>query len=66
MLSTPKNAILRTMGFIEVLNGAIKSRGTESLKSIIPKDAYLSIKQNEGFNFFVWFYLLKNLKKKKK
>ena len=52
MPSTPINATLNTNGFIEVLNGAKKSTGTELLESIIPKDVDLSIKQNEGFSFF--------------
>ena len=52
MPSNPINAKLNTNGFIEVLNGAIKSTGTESLQSIIPKDADLSIRQNDGFSFF--------------
>ena len=65
MPSTPINAALNTNGFIEVLNGAKKSTGTELLESIIPKDADLSIKQNEGFSFFLWFYLFKKSKKEK-
>ena len=65
MPSTPINSTLNKNGFIEVLNGAIKSTGTESLESIIPKEVDLSIQQNEGFSFFVWFYLFKKSKKEK-
>ena len=57
MPSTPINAALNTNGFIEVLHGAKKSTGTESLESIIPKEADLSIKQNNGFSFFLWLYI---------
>ena len=66
MPSKPIKAELNTNGFIEVLNGAIKSTGTESLESSIPKDTDLSIKQNEGFSFFVWLYIFKINNKKKK
>ena len=66
MPSKPIKAELNTNGFIEVLNGAIKSTGTESLESSIPKDADLSIKQNGGFSFFVWLYIFKINSKTKK
>ena len=66
MPSNPINAKLNTNGFIEVLNGAIKSTGSESLQSIIPKEADLSIKQNNGFSFFLWLYLFKEKKKRGK
>ena len=64
MPSTPKQAQLNTNGFIEVLNGAIKSTGFESLESIIPKESDLSIKQNNGFSFFLWLYTFKKKEKK--
>ena len=64
MPSTPIQAQLNTNGFIEVLNGAIKSTGFESLESIIPKESDLSIKQNNGFSFFYGFILLKKKVKK--
>jgi len=60
MPSNPINAKLNTNGFIEILNGAIKSTGTETLQSIIPKEADLSIKQNNGFSFFIWLYRFEN------
>ena len=66
MPSKPIKAELNTNGFIEVLNGAIKSTGTESLESFIPKEADLSIKQNEGFSFFLWLYISEKKSKKKK
>jgi hypothetical protein len=65
MPSNPIKAELNSNGFIEVLSGAIKSTGIESLESSIPKEADLSIKQNEGFSFFVWLYILKKTSKKK-
>ena len=65
MPSKPITAKLNKNGFIEVLNGAIKSTGFESLESTIPKDADLSIKQNEGFSFFLWLFFFKKNKKKK-
>ena len=65
MPSNPIKAQINTNGFIEVLSGAIKSTGKESLESSIPKEADLSIKQNEGFSFFLWLYILKKKKKKK-
>ena len=65
MPSNPINAKLNTNGFIEILNGAIKSTGTETLQSIIPKEADLSIKQNNGFSFFIWLYIFKKKKKKR-
>jgi len=64
MPSTPIQAQLNTNGFIEVLNGAIKSTGFESLESIIPKESDLSIKQNNGFSFFLWLYTFKKKGKK--
>ena len=64
MPSTPINAILNTNGFLEILNGAIKCTGTEILESIIPKEGDLSIKQNNGFSFFLWIYLSKFSPKK--
>ena len=64
MPSNPILAKLNTNGFIEVFNGALKSTGSESLQSIIPKEADLSIKQNNGFSFFLWLYLFKVPKKK--
>ena len=66
MPSNPINAKLNTNGFIEILNGAIKSSGTETLQSIIPKEADLSIKQNNGFSFFIWLYIFKEKQKSKK
>ena len=66
MPSTPIQAKYNTNGFVEVLNGAIECSGKESLESVIPKGADLSIKQNNGFSFFVWLYLFKKKKKKKK
>ena len=65
MPSTPIQAKYNTNGFVEVLNGAIECSGKESLESVIPKGADLSIKQNNGFSFFVWLYLFKKKKKKK-
>ena len=64
MPSTSINAILNTNGFLEILNGAIKCTGTEILESIIPKEGDLSIKQNNGFSFFLWIYLSKFSPKK--
>ena len=64
MPSTPINAILNTNGFLEILNGAIKCTGNEILESIIPKEGDLSIKQNNGFSFFLWIYLSKFSTKK--
>ena len=64
MPSTPIKAKLNTNGFIEVLNGAIKSTGFESLESIIPKESDLSIRQDKGFSFFLWFYIFKKNPKK--
>ena len=61
MPSTPIKGIFNTNGFIEVLNGAKKSTGTQSLESIIPKEADLSIKQNNGFSFFLWLYIFPNI-----
>ena len=69
MPSTPIKGFLNTNGFVEVLNGAKKSTGTESLESIIPKEADLSIKQNNGFSFFLWLYIFPKIiseKEKKK
>ena len=64
MPSTPINSVLNTNGFLEILNGAIKCTGNETLESIIPKEGDLSIKQNNGFSFFLWIYLSKSSKKK--
>ena len=64
MPSNPINSILNTNGFLEILNGAIKCTGNESLESIIPKEGDLSIKQNSGFSFFVWVYISKSPQKK--
>ena len=55
---------LNTNGFLEILDGAIKCSGKESLESIIPTEGDLSIKQNDGFSFFVWIYLFKYNNKK--
>ena len=62
--SYPINSVLNTNGFLEILNGAIKCTGKEVLESIIPKEGDLSIKQNNGFSFFIWIYV-SNFKKKK-
>ena len=43
-----------------------KSTGTQSLESSIPKDADLSIKQNEGFSFFCMALYFKNILKRRK
>ena len=64
--SYPINSVLNTNGFLEILNGAIKCTGKEVLESIIPKEGDLSIKQNNGFSFFVWIYVSNFSKKKEK
>ena len=64
MPSTPIYSVLNTNGFLEILNGAIKCTGNEILESIIPKEGDLSIKQNNGFSFFLWIYLSKSSQKK--
>ena len=64
MPSNPINSKLNTNGFIEVLNGAIKSTGTEYLESVMPENSDLSIRQNNGFSFFVWLYFFKKKLKK--
>ena len=61
--SYPINSILNTNGFLEILNGAIKCTGKVVLESIIPKEGDLSIKQNNGFSFFIWVYV-SNFQKK--
>ena len=63
MPSYPINSILNTNGFLEILNGAIKCTGNEVLESIIPKEGDLSIKQNNGFSFFLWVYVFKSQQK---
>ena len=62
----PINSVLNTNGFLEILNGAIKCTGKEVLESIIPKEGDLSIKQNNGFSFFIWVYVSNFFKKKEK
>ena len=62
--SYPINSILNSNGFLEILNGAIKCTGKVVLESIIPKEGDLSIKQNNGFSFFIWVYV-SNFQKKK-
>ena len=64
--SYPINSVLNTNGFLEILNGAIKCTGKEVLESIIPKEGDLSIKQNNGFSFFIWIYVSNFSKKKEK
>ena len=64
--SYPINSVLNTNGFLEILNGAIKCTGKEVLESIIPKEGDLSIKQNNGFSFFIWIYVSNFSKKKRK
>ena len=64
MPALPINSVLNSNGFLEILNGAIKCTGNELLESIIPKEGDLSIKQNNGFSFFVWIFISKFLQKK--
>ena len=64
--SYPINSVLNTNGFLEILNGAIKCTGKEVLESIIPKEGDLSIKQNNGFSFFIWIYVSNISRKKEK
>ena len=54
MPSRPIRATVNKNGFIEVLNGAIKSNDSETLESIMPKEVDLSIRQNGGFSVFLW------------
>ena len=61
--SYPINSILNSNGFLEILNGAIKCTGKVVLESVIPKEGDLSIKQNNGFSFFIWVYV-SNFQKK--
>ena len=63
MPSRPIRASVNKNGFIEVLNGAIKSNDFETLESIMPKEVDLSIKQNGGFSVFFWLYTSKITKK---
>ena len=59
MPSRPIRATVNKNGFIEVLNGAIKSNDSETLESIMPKEVDLSIRQNGGFSVFLWLHTTK-------
>ena len=59
MQSGTTRAIVNKNGFIEVLNGAIKSNDSETLESIMPKEVDLSIRQNGGFSVFLWLHIKK-------
>ena len=59
MPSRPIRATVNKNGFIEVLNGAIKSNDSETLESIMPKEVDLSIRQNGGFSVFLWLHTKK-------
>ena len=64
MQSGTTRAIVNKNGFIEVLNGAIKSNDSETLESIMPKEVDLSIRQNGGFSVFLWLHIKKLTEKK--
>ena len=69
MPAQPYHAAVNINGFIEVLNGAIRSHDYEMLESIMPKEVDLSIRQNGGFSVFLWLHIpkkknQKNFKKK--
>ena len=59
MPSRPIRATVNKNGFIEALNGAIKSNDSETLESIMPKEVDLSIRQNGGFSVFLWLHTTK-------
>ena len=65
--STTRRAIVNKNGFIEVLNGAIKSHDSETLECKMAKEEVdLSIKQNGGFSVFLWLHIPKRKKPKPK
>ena len=65
MPAQPYHAAVNINGFIEVLNGAIRSHDYEMLESIMPKEVDLSIRQNGGFSVFLWLHIPKKKKPKK-
>ena len=54
-----KPGIVNQNGFVEVLNGGMKSTEHESLEIITPREVDFSIHQNNGFSIFFWLYLEK-------
>lgn len=62
-IQSKRAAKVNKNGFIEVLQGAIKSTDKETLEIEMPKDVDLSIKQNGGFAVFLWLHTLKPPKK---
>ena len=54
-----KPGIVNPNGFVEVLNGGMKSTDHESLEIITPREVDFSIHQNNGFSLFFWLYLEK-------
>ena len=54
-----KGGTINQNGFVEVLNGGMKSTDHESLEVIMPSQVDFSIKQNNGFSLFFWLYLTK-------
>ena len=56
-----KSGIINPNGFVEVLNGGMKSTDHESLEVIMPREVDFSIRQNNGFSLFFWLYLSKSV-----
>ena len=56
-----KTGIVNQNGFVEVLNGGMKSTDHESLEIITPREVDFSIRQNNGFSLFFWLYLDKSI-----
>jgi hypothetical protein len=54
------NGIVNPNGFVEVINGGIKSTDKESLEVMMPNEIDLSFRQNGGFSLFFWILLTKS------
>ena len=55
-----KTGAVNQNGFVEVINGGIKSSDKESLEVIVPNEIDLSFRQNGGFSLFFWILFTKS------